>query len=402
MHLGKRRGKATSAARIKPVDAKPAGSETVRAMAVGAMIVGAAATAPDGRQQERSDDTASSWASIRATTSRYRTPSLLISLGQMASSFLPCLALFALMYASLTLPYWATLALSVVTAAFIVRIFIIQHDCGHGSFFRSRRANDAVGMLCSLFTLTPYSMWRRQHAGHHAHWNDLDHRMSGIDIYSTCLTVDEYSTLPPWRRTVWRTMLHPIFSLLLLPPLVFFVIFRLPYDTPRSWTHERWAVQGTNLALLVVFAALGIGLGFRNVLLVHLPTSIIASIIGVWLFSVQHRFERSLWARHDEWTPVAASLRGSSHLHLPRILQWFTGNIGFHHIHHLDPRVPNYRLEECHRSHPAFAYATTLTLPGALTSSRYCLWDEKEKKLVKIAFLSTTRSAQKIEYSGAE
>jgi omega-6 fatty acid desaturase (delta-12 desaturase) len=354
-------------------------------MAAKTMSATISAAAIDDRQQEQSDATALSWAPIRATTSRYRTPSLAISGGQMASSFLPCLGLYALMYASLALSYWLTLALSVVTAALIVRIFIIQHDCGHGSFFRSRRANDGVGMLCSLFTLTPYSMWRRQHAGHHAHWNDLDHRMSGIDIYSTCLTVNEYRTLPRWRRLAWRTMMHPAVSLLLLPPLVFFVIFRLPFDTPPSWKRERWAVQGTNLALLCMFAALGIGLGFRDVLLVQAPTSAIASIIGVWLFSVQHRFERSLWARHAAWTPLSASLQGSSYLHLPRVLHWFTGNIGFHHVHHLDPRVPNYRLEECHRSHPAFARVTTLTVfRGGLTSWRYCLWDENEKKLVKI------------------
>ena len=255
------------------------------------MIVGAAATAPDGRQQERLDDAELNWTAIRTATSHYRAPSLAISGGQMASSFLPCVALYALMYASLALTYWATLALSVVTAAFIVRIFIIQHDCGHGSFFRSRRANDGVGMLCSLFTLTPYSMWRRQHAGHHAHWNDLDRRMSGSDIYSTCLTVDEYRALSWWRRLAYRAAVHPVVSLLLLPPLVFLVIYRLPFDAPRSWTHERWAVQGTNLALLVLFGALCIGLGARNVLLVQLPTSMIASIIGVWLFSLhrQHR-----------------------------------------------------------------------------------------------------------------
>ena len=314
------------------------------------MIVGTTATAPDGRQQERWDDAAPDWASIRAATSRYRVPSLAISVGQIASSFLPCLGLYALMYASLALTYWATLALSVVTAAFIVRIFIIQHDCGHGSFFRSRRANDWVGRLCSLFTLTPYSMWRRQHAGHHAHWNDLDHRMSGSDIYSTCLTVDEYRALPRWRRTVHRAMLHPVVSLLLLPPLVFLVIYRVPFDAPRTWTRERWAVHGTNLALLAVFGILVLTLGIRDVGLVHLPTSIIASIIGVWLFSLQHRFEGALWARHNSWSPAAASLRGSSHLQLSRLLQWFTGNIVFHHVHHLDPRVPNYRLEACHTS----------------------------------------------------
>lgn len=344
-----------------------------------------APTVAEYRQQRHSDDAAPGWASIRVITSRYRTPSASIGIGQMASSFLPCLGLFVLMYASLTPSWWITLALAVPTAAFIVRIFIIQHDCGHGSFFRSRRANDMVGMLCSLFTLTPYAMWRRQHAGHHAHWNDLDHRMSGSDIYSTCLTVDEYRALPQWRRVVHRVMLHPFVSLLLLPPLVFIVLYRLPFDAPRSWTRERWAVHGTNLALLVVYGGLCIGLGFRDVLLVQLPTSIIASIFGVWLFSLQHRFDGALWARHRDWTPAAASLHGSSYLRLPRILQWFTGNIGYHHVHHLDPRIPNYRLEECHRAHRSVADATTLTISGGgLTSSRYCLWDEKQGALVKI------------------
>jgi omega-6 fatty acid desaturase (delta-12 desaturase) len=345
----------------------------------------AAMTEVNSSQQECSDDALPTLASIRAVTSCFRTPSLTMSLGQMANSFLPCLALFGLMYASLELSYWVTLALSVPTAAFIVRIFIIQHDCGHGSFFRSRAANDGVGLLCSLFTLTPYSMWRRQHAGHHGHWNNLDLRMSGIDIYSTCLTVDEYRALPRWRRILWRAMLHPVVLFLLLPPLVFFVIYRLPFDAPRSWTRERRAVLTTNLALLCLVAALGFGLGFRNVLLVHVPTSIIASIIGVWLFSLQHRFKGSRWTRGDEWTPVIASLQGSSHLHLPRILQWFTGNIGFHHVHHIDPRVPNYRLEACHRSHPAFSGATRLTLRhGALLSSQYCLWDEHKNALITL------------------
>jgi len=324
------------------------------------------------------------WAALRATTARYRTPGVWQSAGQIANSFLPCIALFVLMYASLSQPYWVTLALSVVTAAFIVRIFIIQHDCGHGSFFLSRRANEVVGTLCSLFTLTPYAMWRRQHNGHHAHWNDLDNRNSGTDIYSTCLTVEEFRALPHWRRAGWRFMLHPVVSLLLLPPLVFLVLFRLPFDAPRAWTYERWSVYGTNIAIVAAFATLCVTLGARDVLLVHLPTSIIASVAGVWLFSVQHRFEDSLWARRDEWTPVTASLQGSSHLPLPRILQWFSGNIGFHHIHHLDPKVPNYRLEACHGANPAFATVTTLTLRQALRSSRYCLWDEQRRRLVPI------------------
>lgn len=164
------------------------------------------------------------WASIRETTARFRSPSLVTSVGQLASSFLPLGSLYALMYASLSLGWWATLALSLVTAGFVVRIFIIQHDCGHGSFLRSRSANDAVGIACSLVTFTPYTMWRRQHAGHHANWNNLDRRASGVDIYSNCLTVAEYRRLPRWRRLVHRIGLHPVVSLLLLPPLVFLAL----------------------------------------------------------------------------------------------------------------------------------------------------------------------------------
>jgi omega-6 fatty acid desaturase (delta-12 desaturase) len=320
---------------------------------------------------------------LRAETAPFRAPHLPTSVGQIASSFLLYLVLYALMHASLVLPYWVTLALALPTAGFVVRIFIIQHDCGHGSLFRSRRINDSVGMLCSLITLTPYSMWRRQHAGHHARWNNLDRRLSGSDIYSTCLTLAEFQCLSPGRRFVYRASRHPVVANLLLPPLVFLLLYRVPFDAPRSWRHERAAVYATNLALLAVFAGLGFALGLRRELLVQLPVTAAASIIGVWLFSVQHRFEGVLWARQSDWNVLDASLRSCSYLKLPRILRWFTGNIGFHHVHHLDPKVPNYRLAECHRMCPAFAEtAIVLTLGGALSSLRYSLWDETRARLV--------------------
>jgi acyl-lipid omega-6 desaturase (Delta-12 desaturase) len=333
---------------------------------------------------EERADAAAEWAAIRETTLRHRSPSLAISFGQIASAFLPLIGLYALMYAGLSLSFWVTLALSPVAAAFVVRIFIIQHDCGHGSFFRSRRANDAVGMLCSLITFTPYDMWRRQHAGHHAHWNDLDRRTSGADIYSTCLTVAEYRALSRRRKLVHRMALHPVVSLILVPPLVFLVLYRLPFDTPPSWTRERRAVHGTNLALLLAYGGLSVAFGVGATLLVFVPTMVVAAIIGVWLFSLQHRFDGAVWKRHGEWSAMDASLQGSSHLELPRLLQWFTGNIGFHHIHHLDPKVPNYRLEQCHRMHPAFQSAPVVTFRCSLSSSRYCLWDEEQGKMIRI------------------
>jgi len=307
------------------------------------------------------------------------------SLWQLANSFLPFLALSALMYWTLPISLLLTLALAVAAAGFAVRIFIIQHDCGHGSFFRSRAANHAVGALCSLVTLTPYLMWRRQHAGHHSHWNNLDRRLSGADIYSGCLTVAEYQRLSGIRRRFYRLLQHPVVSWGLLPPLIFLLLYRLPFDAPPSWRRERRAVHLTNLALLALVSALGLGLGFRAVLLVQGPIIIITAIAGVWLFSVQHRFEAALWARQPTWHPVSASLQGSSYLELPRLFQWLTGNIGFHHVHHLNPRIANYRLEACHRATPGLQTAYVMKPWHGWKAWRAALWDERTRRMVPFA-----------------
>lgn len=322
--------------------------------------------------------------SLRAAAARFRTPTVARSVMQLTSAFVPLLALFALMYAGLIFGagYWAIAALSLPAAGLIVRIFIFQHDCGHRSFFRSARANRWVGIACSVVTLTPYENWRRQHAGHHMHWNDLDNRNSGSDIYSTCLTLEEFRALSPARRLFYRFIWHPVVALILLPPLVFLVLYRVPFDTPAEWRRERRSVHVTNAALIVVFGALIFAFGFENVLLVHLPTSILAAIMGVWMFSLQHRFDGAAWAQAASWSQAGASIDGSSHLVLPKVLQWFTGNIGYHHIHHLDPGVPNYRLEACHQSDARFAQAPTVTLWQGLSAMRYCLWDEEHGRLI--------------------
>jgi omega-6 fatty acid desaturase (delta-12 desaturase) len=320
--------------------------------------------------------------SLRTSVSRYRSPRLAKSVGQIANSFLPFFGLCALMYASLDLSYALTLALAIPAAGFVVRIFIIQHDCGHGAFFRSRCANTIVGRLCSLVTLAPYAHWRRQHAGHHANWNNLDRRLSGLDLYSSCLTTDEYRNLNAERRALYRVSRHPLVALVILPPLVFLLLYRVPFDTPRSWKKERRAVHLTNLALLGLSLALGFTLGFRQMLMVQLPICVIAATFGVFLFSLQHRFEHTLWARREEWNFTAASLRGSSYLKLPKILQWFTGNIGFHHVHHLHPRIPNYRLQACHDANPLLQAAPVLTLRSGLGSVRFALWDEQQGRMV--------------------
>lgn len=324
-------------------------------------------------------------ASLRSAMAAFRSPSIGASLWQVANTFLPLLAICAFMYWSLdVLPYWMTALCIVPAAGLVVRIFIIQHDCGHGSFFRTRAANKTLGMICSLVTCTPYEAWRRQHASHHSRWNDLDRRDLGVDIYSTCLTTTEYQRLSPRKRRLYRLSRHPVVTQLLLPPLIFLALYRLPFDMPKSWRVERRAVYWTNACLLGVIVALGSAVGYRAVIMVQLPIMVLASVIGVWLFSVQHRFAGTRWERHETWNFVAASLEGSSMLQLARPLQWFTGNIGFHHVHHLDPRIPNYRLARCHASHPAFRRVRPLSLRSSFGAVAHVLWDEERGEMVRL------------------
>jgi len=312
--------------------------------------------------------------SILSGSTPFQGPILRRSLWQLSTSFGGFFATCAAMYLCARVSFWITLPISALAAGFLVRIFIIQHDCGHGSFFTSKRANDLIGTLCSLMTLTPYAFWRRQHARHHGSWNNLNRRAaSGLDIYSSRLTVTEYRALGRWRRGIVRVTNHPLVANLLLPPLVFILLYRTPFDSAENWQRERRAVYLTNIALVGLVGGLGLVLGYRDVAAVQLPTMVCASIVGVWLFSVQHRFEHALWASEESWDFVTASLKSTSHLHLPRILQWFTGNIGFHHVHHVNPRIPNYRLEECHNTSVELQGAPRLTLCTALRGLRYTL-----------------------------
>jgi omega-6 fatty acid desaturase (delta-12 desaturase) len=322
----------------------------------------------------------------------FQAPVLRRSISQLAiTAALYAAAVAAMYYISIRVSPWLALALTVPAAGFVVRLFIIQHDCGHGSYFRSNMANQIVGWLCSLLTFTPFANWRRQHAGHHAIWNNLDKRHAGADLYSTCLTVQEYQALSPMRQRLYRLVRHPAVAQILLPPLVFLIWYRLPFDTPKAWRKERRSVHLTNLGLAALLATLVLCLGWEPVLLVQGPIMIVASIVGIWLFSVQHRFEESTWFRNSQWSPADAAIRGSSLLRLPRILQWFTGNIGFHHVHHMLPRVPNYRLEACHLAEPTFVSGvTTLTLWQALRAPSFALWDEAHGAMVR--FPSRRRS----------
>ena len=322
-------------------------------------------------------------ADLRAAVAPFESPHKLLGACQIVTSLGLYLAALGAMYWSLHVSIFLTCLLAFPTAAFLVRVFIVQHDCGHGSFFSSQRSNDVLGSICGILTLAPYMLWRRQHAAHHANWNNLDRRDSGTDIYTVCLTVGEYRALKPWQRFFYRLPRHPVFAYFVIPPLVFLILYRFPFDAPKSWKRERRAVLLTNMAALAFWSGLAWTFGIPAVLTVQFSIILLSSAAGFWLFSVQHRFEHARWMRQSVWSFHEAALSGSSFLAIHPILHWLTGNIGFHHIHHLSPRVPNYRLAACHKSNPILHPATSLSLSRALAGSNLVLWDEAEQKLVR-------------------
>ncbi|HRC85702.1 MAG TPA: fatty acid desaturase [Thermoanaerobaculia bacterium] len=309
----------------------------------------------------------------------YQGPDRARSLWQLGNTAALFVGLWALMYKSLSVSYWLTLLLAVPAAFMLVRLFIIQHDCGHGSFFRSRKAADAVGFVLGVVTLVPYSYWRRSHAIHHATSGNLDHREFG-DIDT--LTVREYQALPKGRRLAYRLYRHPVVLFLIGPVYQFVFKHRLPLDAPRTWRREWWSIAWTNLALAAAVALLWATLGLKSFLLVHAPIILISGSAGVWLFYVQHQFVETYWDPDHEWSFFRAALEGSSYYDLPAVLHWFTGNIGYHHIHHLSSRIPNYRLARCQREIPQLSLASKITLFESLRTARLKLWDEAQRKMV--------------------
>ena len=298
-----------------------------------------------------------------------------------ATSLPPFVALWGLMYAARGLPYGVTLALAVPAAGFLVRTFIVAHDCGHGAFFRAARTNRWMGRLCALPALVPFGWWRRMHAVHHATSGKLDHR--GMDIAT--LTVREYEARTATARLGYRLLRHPVVLFGLAPALYFGVAMRLPWLAPAAWRRERRGILLTNAALALVVALLVHAVGWRTFLRIQLPVSLLAWTVGMWLFFVQHQFEDTYWAHDGEWEQGRASLAGASHLDLPPLLAWFTGYIGLHHVHHLSPRVPSYRLAACVAAVPALRDGPRLALGAALGTWRHALWDEGGRRLVGFA-----------------
>ena len=320
----------------------------------------------------------------------YRAPKIGRSVVELLVTAVPFALLWALMWAALGVGYWLCLLLALPTACFLMRLFMIQHDCGHGACFRRRATNDWVGRVIGVVTLTPYGFWLRAHALHHANAGNLDHRGSG-DIIT--LTTDEYCAQTPLQRLVYRLYRNPFVMFGVIPTYLFVLHNRLPFGLMRSGPQPWLSTMGTNAAIAGVVAMLIWVMGVGPFLLVQAPVVVISASIAVWFFYVQHQFEDTLWAHDGDWSFHEAALNGSSHYELPPALAWFTGNIGVHHVHHLSSRIPFYRLPEVLRDHPQLASRGRLTFLQSLRCASLAVWDERQKRLISFRELRTARVA---------
>lgn len=316
----------------------------------------------------------------RTALAPYEQPRLARSLLDIATSVVPYLALSAAMYVALDVSYLITLALAVPAAGFLLRTYILFHDCSHGSFLPSKRANTWLGSALGLLVYSPFMSWRHSHAVHHATAGDLDRRGVG-DVHT--LTVAEYAAQPWHRRLSYRLFRNPLVMFGLGPIGAMLIAPRLVSRSARP--RIRRSVLATNVALALLIGAACWLLGWREFLLIQAPVVLVAGAVGVWLFYVQHQFEDTYWQATDNWSYADAALRGSSYLKLPKVLQFFTGNIGLHHIHHLSTRIPNYNLQRAHDENPAFQDVPTLSLWDGLRAVRLKLWDEERGRLVTFA-----------------
>ena len=330
----------------------------------------------------------------KAIVAEFQEPSTGRALWQLVNSLGSYVAVWALMFWSHSVSWWLTVPLALLAAGLLVRVFIIFHDCGHGSFFKSRVANDIVGFITGALTFTPYHHWRWEHSLHHASSGDLDRRGTG-DVWT--MTVQEYLDSSKWRRFLYRIARNPVVLFVIAP--VFLFVLRERFPSTNAKPREKWSVLWMNVAILAMVGSLGWAFGFKDYLIIQLLVSIVSGGLGVWLFYVQHQFDGAYWERGEHWDFTAAALQGSSFYRLPKILQWFSGNIGYHHIHHLSPRIPNYNLQRCHDSHPVFQDVKPITLLSSLKFITYHLWDEKCGKLV--SFRHVRRSLRKSTHTAS-
>ncbi|MBN9018041.1 MAG: fatty acid desaturase [Rhizobiales bacterium] len=321
---------------------------------------------------------------------RYREPALWRSLFELSITAVPLVLLWALMWASLSVGYWLSLLLAVPAAAFLMRLFMLQHDCGHGALFAHRAANDWVGRIIGVVTLTPYGFWRRTHAIHHAAVGNLDKR--GIGDIET-LTVAEYAALDPAARRRYRIYRHPLVMFGLVPAYLFLLHYRLPVGLMRAGRAPWISTMGTNAAIAAVVLGLIWLVGLGPFVLIQGPVILIAASLAMWFFYVQHQFEDTRWVHAEGWKFQEAALHGSSHYELPSALAWFTGNIGVHHVHHLASRIPFYRLSEVLADHPQLAGVGRLTFLESFRCAHLALWDERQQKLVSFRQFAVSEAA---------
>jgi omega-6 fatty acid desaturase (delta-12 desaturase) len=313
---------------------------------------------------------------IKELSQRYQ-PVLRKSIWQLVNSIIPYFGMILLMYYSLNYTYWVTLLLAIPTAGLMVRIFIIFHDCGHGSFFKSGRLNDIFGYITGILTYFPYHNWRYNHARHHATCSDLDRRGVG-DVWT--LTVNEYKERTKREKFQYKLYRNPLIMFGMGSIYLFLISNRFIQKDAKK--RERRSVYITNFSLLAIVLFFSYLIGFKAFLLLQLPVVLIAGSAGVWLFYVQHQFEDSYWEKHKDWDFYHAALKGSSFYRLPAILQWFTGNIGYHHVHHLNARIPNYLLQSCHEETERFREVEPITLWGSLKTIQFRLWDEQNERMI--------------------
>jgi omega-6 fatty acid desaturase (delta-12 desaturase) len=331
-------------------------------------------------------------ASLNRILAKYKEPELHRSLWQLANTAVPFLAITALMHFVHSRGYgWLSLLLAFPAAAMMIRLFIIQHDCGHGSFFKSARANDMVGAVLGVLTLTPYRYWRQTHAIHHATTGNLDKRGYG-DINT--LTVAEYNRLSAWGQWKYRVYRSAPVLFIVGPAYHFVINHRIPVIVPPDWKQERLSILLTDVVLASILALASWTVGLWPFLKVQMPVSLIAASAGVWFFYVQHQFEGTYWRRDQGWDLAETSLKGSSYYELPAILQWISGNIGFHHIHHLNSRIPNYHLPKCMKENPILQEVTRLTLLKSLSCIPLALWDEEKRQLVGFDAVDNARKVR--------
>lgn len=334
--------------------------------------------------QSNGSAAASTW---RKIVSDYQHPNLGKSIWQLVNTLVPYLLLWVLMVYTIQISYWLVLPLAVLAGGLVVRLFIFFHDCGHWSFFKSAKANHTVGAILGVLVFTPFFHWRQSHAVHHATAGNLDKRGVG-DVWT--MTVDEFLESPRWKRLFYRVYRNPWIMFGIGPLLIFLILHRLP--SKKFKKREQNSIHGTNLALAGLISLMSWAIGFKNYLLIQLPVIWVASTVGVWMFYVQHQFEGVYWERAQDWDFVKAGLEGSSYYQLPNVLQWFSGNIGFHHIHHLSPRIPNHLLEKCHWDNPVFQIKP-IKLWTSLKSLSLRLWDEKQRQLVNFRYLKKYQAA---------